>query len=1177
MRLNYLELYGFKSFADKSRLTFEKNISAIVGPNGSGKSNISDAIRWVLGEQSVKSLRGTRMEDVIFSGTDDKKPLNMAQVTISFDNKAGLIPIEYDQVNVTRRVYRSGESEYLINNSQVRLKDIKELFMDTGVGKDGYSIIGQGRIDDILSSRNEDRRYIFEEACGISKYKYKKTDAEKKLIRNEEHLKEIRSELKIKTQEVEILEKQAENARQGIKLTRLLEEKELVLLKFNLDKSKDEIEKLSYSIDDLEKDYSFSKKDYEKYFNKINPIEEKIALYKEDLDQARARLTRLDKEISKNQAEIKLIEEKNNFYSLDLTRIKKASEKRNDLYLKNLEKIDACKVKLDKIQDDLADIKLKIAKKSKKLEDLEEEEKEKLRKIENYGQRKDALTNSLNKLQMDKHTHMEMEKSNEKIKEESIRELNQLKFKIRDGKKNAEDLSRIDDKLSFDMDKKEEEILRKIQEKKDLENLVLEEFNAINHESNRIEQLTSKETILYSIYKNYDGYYKPIQRLLKDADRNPEIKDKIIGVLADLIEVNPTYQLAIDVSLGSALQNIVVKDEKDAQFLINYIKRKNYGRITFLPISKIRGKKAENISNGLSLGVASNLLTYDPRIEGIINHYLARTILVENLQDAVSLTKKIRTYRLVTLEGEIINSWGSMVGGNLYKKESNSLLNRKKEIKDIRLEIANLTKQVVEKKKKYGEDKKTILDLETSLKALDGEKKSLKEAYFKNKDDYKAILLEVSYLEKRYDQVDRQLKSLTSKTSINEEEIENLKNILEKVNRDLDKIGQDRETIRSEKISLEKEILQLEGQLDMVTRDMDIYQNNLSGYISDNHNMKEAEKIDQESLRDLDEKFTWGSKKIEELKLEIEEGLRDLDKGKKDQEDLAEKLLKIERENLEDKNKVEALAKKILDLEKKLYQKELRKENEVERREEAIKSFLLDYSMDRQEMFTRLESLKAGQVERKDIDEIKSQLAEIGFFNPEKIDMYELEKKDLAFLESQYDDLVKTREDILSMIKRLEAQMRLAFNESFNLINEKFKDIFATLFDGGQAELILDSEDVLNAGIEIVARPPGKKLKSIGLLSGGEKSLTAVALLFAIFEINPAPFCVLDEIDAALDEANINKYINYLKSMTDKTQFVIITHRKTTMEMAEILYGVTMEDKGVSKVITLAFDDYKEE
>ena len=341
MRLNYLELYGFKSFADKSRLTFEKNISAIVGPNGSGKSNISDAIRWVLGEQSVKSLRGTRMEDVIFSGTDDKKPLNMAQVTISFDNKAGLIPIEYDQVNVTRRVYRSGESEYLINNSQVRLKDIKELFMDTGVGKDGYSIIGQGRIDDILSSRNEDRRYIFEEACGISKYKYKKTDAEKKLIRNEEHLKEIRSELKIKTQEVEILEKQAENARQGIKLTRLLEEKELVLLKFNLDKSKDEIEKLSYSIDDLEKDYSFSKKDYEKYFNKINPIEEKIALYKEDLDQARARLTRLDKEISKNQAEIKLIEEKNNFYSLDLTRIKKASEKRNDLYLKNLEKIDA--------------------------------------------------------------------------------------------------------------------------------------------------------------------------------------------------------------------------------------------------------------------------------------------------------------------------------------------------------------------------------------------------------------------------------------------------------------------------------------------------------------------------------------------------------------------------------------------------------------------------------------------------------------------------------------------------------------------------------------------------------------------------------------------------------------------------------------------------------------------
>ncbi len=1177
MRLNYLELYGFKSFADKSKLTFEKNISAIVGPNGSGKSNISDAIRWVLGEQSVKSLRGTRMEDVIFAGTDEKKPMNMAQVTISFDNKSGLIPLAFDQVNVTRRVYRSGESEYLINNSQVRLRDIKEIFLDTGIGKDGYSIIGQGRIDDILSSRNEDRRYIFEEACGISKYKYKKTDSERKLLKNEEHLKEIRAELKIKTQEVEILEKQAQNAREGIRLTRLLEEKELVLLKFNMDKSKREIDKLSQAIEDLQGQYDFSKKEYEKYFNKINPIEDQLAGLEKDLEEARESFNRLERALQKNDGDRKLLEEKNNFHKLDIDRIEKTNENRNDKFIENLKKLDENKKKLGDLKRSIEDRKLDLSRGKKAQDKLLLASQDQAKKIASYQARQKVLIDRLNQLKMDKHTHLEMEKSNEKVKEDSIRELNQLRYKIREGQKDLEDL-RLKEK---DLEKDLEDILSGLANEetrsKDLEETMERIYMDLNEGKNKLYKLQSKEGLLYSIYKSYDGYYKPVQRLLTDADKNPQIKEKIVGVLADLIEVSPSYQLAIDVSLGSALQNIVVKDEEDAKFLIDYIKKKNYGRITFLPISKIGSRRQERPEDPLIIDLASNLISYDPRIEKIIYHYLARTIIVKDLASAIDLSKRVRNYRLVTLDGEIINSWGSMVGGNLYKKETNSLINRKKEIKDLRKTIEGLKTDLKSQEENYLMVKEDFKKSEALILEKNQARKKLKEEFFKLKDQDKEAILELNYLEKRQDQLDSQIKSLNNDHVINEEEIGNLESVLKKVDRDIERLTDEKTKTSQEEREKEREIIQLENKLEILRRDWEIVENKVEDLSIENEDIKASEKREGQILEELRQELRTNKSKIEDLEKAKLDQERRLEKTSLDIESLEEKIAGVEEETKKDRAYMDKLSQDLLDLEKKLYQKELRRTNEAERSQEALEAFLIDYSMEKDYLEERLEKLKPGQVERKEINDIKGQLAKIGFFNPEKIDQYEKDQKELAFLESQYDDLVKTREDILSMIRRLEAEMRLAFNESFGLINEKFQEIFAILFDGGQAELILDSDDVLNAGIEIVAKPPGKKLKSIGLLSGGEKSLTAVALLFAIFEINPAPFCVLDEIDAALDEANINKYINYLKSMTDKTQFVIITHRKTTMEMAEILYGVTMEDKGVSKVITLAFDDYKEE
>lgn len=1176
MRLKNVEIYGFKSFAEKSKLLFEKNVCAIVGPNGSGKSNISDAVRWVLGEQSAKSLRGSNMQDVIFSGTETKKQMNMAQVSMTLDNRDKELDIEFDEVNVTRKVFRTGESEYLINNSPVRLKDIKELFMDTGIGKDGYSIIGQGRIDDILNGRAEDRRYIFEEASGIAKYKYKKNEAERKLVKNEESLTKIKSELKIKEQEVAILETQANNAKEGMKLTSMLEKMELSMLKINLERIDKELLKNISEKEKWDNDLAENNKRLAILNERITPISKQIDELEEKLEVLKLEAIQKDKDMSSANAEISVLNEKIKFLSNDLERIEKDSNIRNEKFENNKLKLNSSDSRLNELLKE----RVSLSEAIKKLQGDKSSLSKQKEKLEDEIYTLDMvifdLREKLSKLNIDKSTKEQLDKTNLLKKEEL---LTSMKITRKDLDQNKKELSVKEQKL-VEVEKlisdNSDSLGNLIDLRKSQQASLASKNEQINELNNEYYRNKSQRDVLYSIYTSYEGYYKPVQNLLKQKDKNSEIQKRIVGVLADLIEVDSKYKQAVDVTLSGALQNIVVNDENDAKYLIEYIKKNNFGRITFLPISKIHAE-VTRVNHPLVIDTLSNLLNFNPSISGIINHFLGRTVLVMDMNDAVVVSKDLKGLRIVTLDGDIINSWGSMVGGNFYKKESNSLLNRKAELK----KLDNALKEITEQGKALRTDienldnafKTTIND----LNSLDIDNSRLLNEKNNLLSDKKELLVKMDFNQKSIDDYERSIKQMDVELEKADfTSISDLETKLAGSESNRSKLNDNFKQLTDDLLNFEKDEIKFASNLEVVIRDISVLEGQIEDLKIENENMLSQNRIDIQSKASIQEDLDKSINKTSKLKIVVEEFEKNQSSESSVIRELDEKIKTLEANISKDRIEIDNLRDSINVLDRNTFQLGLKIENDQEKKEEIVLSYMENYDLERGFVEDKLQNLEQVKVTRKDILDVKNQLSKIGYFNYASIEEYQNESESLEFIRKQYDDLVATREDIIKMIKKLEKDMISLFNESFVKINEKFGEVFQVLFDGGQAQLLLDSDDVLTAGIEIIAKPPGKKLKNLGLLSGGEKALTAVALLFAIFEINPAPFCILDEIDAALDEANIKRYINYLKSMTDKTQFVIITHRKVTMEMADILYGVTMEEKGISKVITLALDNYRE-
>lgn len=1189
MHLKKVEIHGFKSFADRIEIEFKEGITAIVGPNGSGKSNIADAIRWVLGEQSIKTLRGSKMEDVIFSGTDSRRPLGYTEVTITFDNKDGVIPVDYQEVAITRRMFRSGESEYYINKNSCRLKDIKELFMDTGVGKDGYSIIGQGRVDEILSTRPEDRRNIFEEAAGIVKYKTKKIEAEKKLEKTDSNLIRIKDLIYELSNQSENLKEQSEKATIFLQLSNRLKEIEVNLL----------IRK----IDELEKEIDKSKREKEKLqiqmeqmVNKKNEIEEKFNLMKEKTTDLDSSIDSIEEEkaktfniLNKNKSDLTLLEETEKFFIKDSERLSKEIKELN-IRFKELEeeKLGLLNIKsklgeeLDLFEKDYhrKNINLKRLNEEIQLKEKEIEDKkgkaievynlirDKKSKINSYSSFKENIYKRINQVERDIESLLELEKTNRELL----------------------------DKIEIEELDKQEEIIR---ESKYLASLRLEEKNfkdrldilykVINQNKADLQGMISNYNLLKNMEEDYEGYYKSVKNLMLACKKIVSLKSKVIGVVADLIKVEEKYEKAIDVGLGGSLQNIVTKDEGDAKYIIDYLRKNKLGRVTFLPISTIKGnpiyispndRKKYNI-----LGLGSELVSYNYEYKDILEYLLGRTIVVEDLDDAIVVAKKYNySYRVVTLKGDIINAGGSMTGGSLPKISGN-LLNRKFRIEKIRKDINDLSKL-----QNSLEEEKNLLKLK-----IDDKIKTLKEQEEKLQNSN----IEAIKIENEKNKTSMELERIDNSLIKYKDEIGKLNLELDRINKDEEKLKEDLNLIDEENKKAQEDIREMMLEFEKVKaikEDVmkEVTDAKIQMNLIENKQVNNKEKIESVDTELENTVYLLEAKKEELLKKNIEidnianEMIRiqeEISKSSilKEKQDKDFMLLREEKDLLMkdyyfEQNRLNKINEEINELAKVINNWNLKETRYSVQLDNINGKLLEDYELEYKDAINLWIEIDDIDRATEKVKRLKNEIKKIGTVNLDSIEDYKMVKERLEFIMKQHEDLLLAKENLYDVIADMESKMKEQFLYSFNNINEKFNEVFSILFNGGKASLVLeDEENILTCGIDIKAQPPGKKLQNLNLLSGGEKSLTAVALLFAILKIKPTPFCILDEIDAALDEANISRYTNYLKNFSHNTQFIMITHRKSTMEMADILYGVTMEEEGISKIISVKLTDNLEE
>ncbi|WMM26728.1 chromosome segregation protein SMC [Tissierella sp. MB52-C2] len=1185
MQLKKVEIQGFKSFADKTEIKIKNGITAIVGPNGSGKSNISDAIRWVLGEQSVKNLRGSKMEDVIFAGTGKRKPLGYAEVTITFNNKNGQIPIDYEEIAVTRRMFRSGESEYYINKNSCRLKDIRELFMDTGIGKDGYSIIGQGRIEEILSNRPEDRRHIFEEAAGIVKYKSKKEEAERKLDKTQDNLIRIKDLIFELSSQLEVLEIQSEKANYFTELYNRLKELEINLSIRDIRKLNIQIDEINEEKTILEKELNQKVLDRDLFENKFNLLKKTIEELESNIEDYRNKNSSIINELDKDQNQVAIIEEKERFYNKDLDRLKE--EKTN--LINRLEELSIT-------NDDL------IKEKS-----LAEEEYNIL--LERYNEKNIELEKELETLQ-EKEKHIELEKNNmikiynkssdRKSELNSINSFNEnIEKRIFQLKKEIDSMyTEKNSNANFydEVSKKEEDLqeelsalnqsLQSIKGKEKDTSELLESINKnINTNNMEIQSKTSSFKLLKNMEEDYEGYYKGVKSLLKAAKRESQLKEGLIGVVAELIKVDEKFERAIDISLGSNVQNIVTETEGDAKRIIEYLKRNKLGRVTFLPLNVIKGNTLDiSIQDREEFkihGLGYELVDYNKKYESIFKFLLGRTVIIENMDYGIKLANKYNhSLRIVTLDGEVLNPGGSMTGGS-QGNSSISIISRKGRIEKLLKDIEKLNKVQEELNQektiyisKLTEFKEQIIELDKSIKETEHSIINIGNQKEKYISEINRLKESIEKAEKEINNLDTEVKEYKNK----EIEIIDLlskldKEIIDKKEeiKNLTIAYNEEKSIREEKM---KNITDTKISLNLLNSNINNLQEkwnkNKAEVHSINNSMKEKEEmiiLNMENIDEINKTKANLNKKIEELNLIAQDIKREL-------EDLISNKTKFMEEFYSEQNKLNEINKAMGESEKKLNSNEVKLARMTVQLENYHKKLNDDYELSFEEALNYEVEIKNIQEAIIESRKLKVEIKELGTVNLSSIEEYKNLKERLDFILEQQRDLINAKENLKEVIKDMETNMKTQFIMNFKKINDNFQDIFKNLFNGGQAELVLeDEENILNSGIEIKAQPPGKKLQSLTLLSGGEKSLTAVALLFAILTLKPSPFCILDEIDAALDEANISRYTNYLKTFYENTQFVLITHRKTTMEIADILYGVAMEEEGVSKLISVKLKD----
>ncbi len=1178
MYLKRLELQGFKSFADKTILELMPGITTVIGPNGSGKSNISDAIRWVLGEQSMKSLRGTKSLDIIFAGTQNRKSLGFAEASLVFDNSDGALPIEYTEVTVTRKIYRSGETGYYINKVPCRLKDVLELFMDTGIGKDGYSIIGQGKIDEILSNKSEDRRHIFEEAAGIVKYRTRKQESEKKLEHTKLNLLRINDILAEIEGNLEPLQMQADKAKKYLNLREELKNIEIGLFVYNIEKYKQDLEKVVQDIEIMQSQCN----DEEGRLERVKILKEELKSSIDEITETIENMSNIGFESQKQ------IEQLNSDINVAKTRIANNNEN-NDRYLKEIEEqnakikelkdeIEQKEAKKDNLKQNKEKFEKELNEKQAELDKLTEKLSSKELEIEGYKHTVEENTDKKYELQSEINAqninYQNFEKRQAQIKQEMQSTISEL-----DGTRlNKEDIAKQFNEIENKKNKAQNS-LNEVAKQREEANQKIKSFESnINILSSEMRIKESRLKFLIETEKEKEGYIKSVKSLLKDCENIKELGKGMNGVLANIIEVPDDLQTAIEMCLGASLQNIVTETETDAKRLVEHLRKNNLGRASFLPISSVRGKKLDKIKGNESgvIGIASDLIKYNKKYEQIILNLLGRTVIVDNMDTAIKVAKQNGyTFRIVTTEGDLINPSGAITGGSVAKKTVN-ILGRGKEIEKLEKEIKNL-KQKIEKlendKQNYEESIEGILELSANLEK---ELQEIDITYATEKQKVISINENIEKLKKRLNRLKEEQANLEKQ----KEEAVSTKGDLQV---EINKIVEQNEELS--KIITEFAELNKDDQkyIDDLNFDITNLKISVSSFDESEASIQEIqERINQElenahtSIENKNTQIEQIKKDNEELEKSIQDTLQKIEEVKESVNSSSSKIEELKKERAQKSEKLSkqeeemtAKFKVIEDLKGQLVKLDVKKTKIEEDSNGIINKMWEEYELtpNNAEQYQKPENVALTQ---RRVNSLRTEIRELGSVNVDSIEEYKNLKDRYDFMSEQRLDLENTMSKLRKVISDMTQIMKEQFKEKFKVINKNFGEVFAELFGGGKAELTLeDEENILECGIDITVQPPGKKLQNMMLLSGGEKAFTAIALLFAILKINPAPFCVLDEIEAALDDVNVFRYADYLKKFTDHTQFLVITHRKGTMEVADTVYGVTMEESGISKLLSM--------
>ena len=1187
MKLKKLELYGFKSFAQRTEIVFDEGITGIVGPNGSGKSNIGDAVRWVLGEQSAKTLRGASMSDVIFNGTQKRKPLSYCEVSLVFDNDDHALAMEAAEVMVTRRVYRNGESEYYLNRTACRLKDVVDLFRDTGIGKEGYSIIGQGRIDEILSRKSEDRRQVFEEAAGIVKFKARKEEADKKLQRTLENLERVDDILDELTKRVKPLEEQSRNARVYLELSTELKDLDLNLFLIRSDRARARLSELESELLTVQTILADTESNLTDKTTRRDETQNRIDQLEEAITKARTELMECAEHVHESQKKLSALQSRRETRSENRQRIVREQEEAQER-LAEIEK-DHVRIQADveKQHSLIADAEQILRATQEAAEKAQAKEKEADAALETQ---KAAVIDQMNRLSDVRNDKTRLNTMQAQMEtrlteiEESGGALQEQKAALREA------LTAVEKQLETENQHQQQcqEKLAQARQASDEADTAYANLRAdVEKQSADMQAAASRHNVLTEMTRDMEGYNMAVRRAMTYAKQRGLTGVK--GVLAQLMTVPQAYETAIDMALGAAQQNIVTDTEETAKELINYLRQNRLGRATFLPMSAIRGKTLYgNERNALKLpgclGVASELVQCAPEYRGIVENLLGRTVIADNLDHGIPIMRAgNHAFRLVTLEGDVMHSGGSMTGGSAQSKVSN-LLSRERELKELtaklqtgRAELDKCRQELTQRQQTVQEKRQKVSDAVNALHQQE---------------------IAVAREQARRESVSADLNTHLQRMQETEQARVQLHQSLEDIRQQLETIEHQRTGAQGDQSAMEQKTIEMQNALVKARAEASAENDRLmvrTLQLSDlRHGLSDLERDEAHAQQDQAQ-ILREQERREQLLHEMDE-LDAIDENDMKREEAES--ARRQKEQLRQESAAQAIEQRrsqaqsdlrdiLSDMEnlheaynrdsEKLHKTELAKAR-IEGDQKNLQNRIWDtYKL----TYAGAEEFRRTPFDEKESDcraaELQGQIRALGTVNVGAVEEYAETKARVDDLTAQQQDLKRAEMDLRELIERLLIQMRSTFVENFSKMQGYFAETFTRLFGGGHAELkLMDPDDPLNCGIEVNAQPPGKKLQLLSLLSGGERALTAIAILFAMLKLKPTPFCILDEIEAALDDANIGYYADYLKEYSKGTQFIVVTHRKGTMERCNSLFGVAMEEQGVSRMVSVSLQDYQE-